>query len=54
MDNGNGRTFEADLFTAGEILGLRLSRVGGDAADTYNKTIKFAEYLEFAYTAKLL
>lgn len=52
IDNGNGRTFEADSFTDGDIVGFRISRQGGDAADTFNKAIRMAQYLQLEYTAK--
>jgi len=52
IDNGNGRTFEADTFGAGDYLGLRCLRLGAAAQDTFNKGINLAEMLAFQYTAK--
>lgn len=54
MDNGNGRTFEANTFQAGDILGLRIVRAGTDEADTFNKGVKIGELMQFVYTAKSL
>ncbi len=52
IDNGNGRTFEADTFTNGDVVGIRISRQGGVAQDTFDQGIKFALQLQFQYTAK--
>jgi len=54
LDNGNGRSYEADTFTEGDLLGLRLSRDGSNPIDTFNKSIKFAHWLMLEYTAKTL
>ncbi len=54
MDNGNGRTFEANTFQAGDIVGLRIVRAGSDEADTFNKGVKIGELMQFVYTAKSL
>lgn len=53
IDNGNGRTFEADTFAIGDVVGFRISRLGTAAEDTFNKAVKFAQYLQFEYTAKV-
>ena len=52
IDNGSGRTYDANTFANGEIVGFRISRNGIDASDTFDKSVKFAEYLQFEYTAK--
>ena len=52
IDNGNGRSFEADTFANGDIVGLRISRQGAATEDTFNKAVKFAEYIQLEYTAK--
>jgi hypothetical protein len=52
IDNGNGRTFEGDTFANGDTVGLRLSRSGSDPADTFDKAVRMAEYVQFEYTAK--
>jgi hypothetical protein len=51
LDNGNGWTMNANTFSPGETLGLRVARRGGDAADNYNTGIRFADVLQFEYTA---
>ena len=52
MDNGNGRTFEGNTFAEGDTVGLRLARAGSDPADTFDKAVKMADYIQFEYTAK--
>ncbi len=53
VDNGNGRTYEANHFAIGDLLGLRLSRNGSAAEDTYTTYFSFAEFITFEYTAKV-
>ena len=52
IDNGSGHTFDGNTFTNGDTLGLRIIRAGGAAEDTFDKTLRIAEYLQFEYTAK--
>ena len=40
IDNGNGRSYEADMFANGDIVGLRISRQGAATEDTFNKAVK--------------
>ncbi len=51
LDNGNGHTYDAGTFTPGDLIGLRLVRQGNDPADTFDKTVKIAEYVHLEYTA---
>jgi len=52
IDNGNGRTFEANVLSTGDYLGFRCVRFGSAAEDTFNKGVLIAESLMFRYTAK--
>lgn len=52
IDNGSGWTIDGNTFAAGEFLGLRISRLGTDPADTYSTGVRFAEMLMLDYTAK--
>ncbi len=52
IDNGSGHTFDGNTFANGDTLGLRIIRAGGASEDTFNKTLRIAEYLQFEYTAK--
>jgi len=52
MDNGNGRTFEANTLSAGDFLGFRCARLGSATEDTFNKSVLIAETLVFSYVAK--
>lgn len=52
IDNGHGRTFEANTFTNLDYFGYRVVRIGADANDTYPETIKLASAIPFEYTAK--
>ena len=52
IDNGNGHTYDANTFANGDIVGIRVSRQGSAAQDTYDKAVKIAEYLQFEYSAK--
>ena len=51
IDNGNGRTFDPDTFTNRDVVGFRIRRVGTAAADTFDKGVKIAEFLQIEYTA---
>jgi hypothetical protein len=53
LDNGNGRTYEADTFTKGDVLGFRISRAGANPIDTFNKPVKFADWILLEYRAKV-
>ena len=52
IDNGNGRTFEADVFSPGDFLGLQLARLGGAAEDTFNKGLYITETIGFRHRTK--
>lgn len=52
FDNGNGHTFDANDFTTGDIVGLRISRVGNTSEDTFPQSFTILEGATFEYTAK--
>jgi len=52
IDNGNGVTFAANKFEAGDVVGLRIQRLGSAAADTYPNNVLVAATAIFEYTAK--
>jgi len=52
IDDGNGRTFAGNTFEAGDYVGLRISRVGAAAEDTFDKSVRFADFVIFEYAAK--
>lgn len=54
VDNGNGRTYDGNTFSAGDTLGFRLFRSGTAAEDTFDKPLRLGEYIRFEYTAKKL
>ncbi len=52
LDNGNGRTFDANTFALGDTLGFRLARLGADTQDTFDKSVKISETILFEYRVK--
>jgi hypothetical protein len=54
IDNGNGVTFDADHFEAGDQLGMLIRRFGTAAEDTFDKDILVSEVLAFEYAARLV
>jgi hypothetical protein len=52
IDNGNGRTFEANTFPATGRIGFRVQRNGPAAADTYAQSTDLAQYATFLYSTK--
>ena len=52
MDNGSGRTFDANTLNAGDFIGLRCMRFGSATEDTFNKSVLIGETLVFTYLAK--
>ncbi len=51
VDDGNGRTFAANVFEAGDVLGLRVQLARSAAADTFDQGVKLATGVIFEYTA---
>lgn len=51
IDDGSGVTFAANVFQAGDHLGLRISRIGSAAEDTFDKSVNLANVLMLEYTA---
>lgn len=52
MDNGNGRTFDANTLNTGDFLGFRAIRFGSATEDTFDKSVLIGETLIFKYVAK--
>lgn len=52
FDNGNGHTFDEHLFAQGDLIGIRLSRLGADAADTFTKIIGLPDSALLTYNAR--
>jgi hypothetical protein len=52
LDDGTGHTFQAHTFTEGDLLGLRISRNGGDPLDTFAHSLLIADALELGYTSR--
>jgi hypothetical protein len=49
IDDGSGVTFPANTFTPDTFIGLACVRLGGDAADTFDKNLWFYAGLQLQY-----
>ena len=54
LDAGAGSTFAAETFAAGELLGLRVRRIGSAEADTLDTGLRFLTAVAFDYRADRL
>jgi hypothetical protein len=53
FDNGLSQTYNPNTFRRDDTVGLRISRLGSDVEDTYNRGIKLASYLDWQIDADL-
>ncbi len=52
FNNGNGRTYNPGQIPANARIGIRVTRNGPAAADTYAQSTDLAQYVTFTYSTK--
>jgi len=51
IDDGLSQTYAPNTFSSEDFIGLRISRQGPHAADTFDRSLKFADSLDLQYRA---